>query len=368
MKLLRSVVHATVLVLPSMLHSQSVTLDLVPSSANLSACPGESFEVTAHLSNPGRLEVGGYQIFLRFPAEYFEAVRYEPLEIEALVETGGREPFGDGYEPCTTGVTDGWGDLAGEDVVSVIASAYGTGSPDAFQGESADLGRFIFKLRGKLTEGDGVAFHSNTEACYAPLDQSTEVFGTQGQGLLAADPTSFTVSIRDSGPFVTNFVCQDNGDSVTLTWTEPKQAGVGGYRIYRNGDPIATYPIPAVSSHVDHAPPAGNVRYEIAVLRQGGGEGCRDECRVEREVRFIRGDANRNNAINITDAVTVLAYLFQGSSISCEDAADADDDGRVLLTDAVRILGRLFQGDPPLPPPTTSPGADPTPDSLTCAS
>jgi len=83
---------------------------------------------------------------------------------------------------------------------------------------------------------------------------------------------------------------------------------------------------------------------------------------------FHRGDADQNMALELTDAIQVLGYLFLGSTTrvpECEDAADADDNGVIELTDAIRILGYLFlgTGEIPAPGPTENPcGEDPTPD------
>ena len=94
--------------------------------------------------------------------------------------------------------------------------------------------------------------------------------------------------------------------------------------------------------------------------------------------RFVRGDANADAIITLTDAVVVLNFLFSGQiAPSCLDAADADDRERdaLTLTDAVYILNWLFQGDspPPAPSPRTAEydlgdcGIDPTVDELGCA-
>jgi hypothetical protein len=86
---------------------------------------------------------------------------------------------------------------------------------------------------------------------------------------------------------------------------------------------------------------------------------------------FIRGDADDNSRVELTDAVQILGFLFQGlPAPGCFDAADADDNGGVELTDAVRILGFLFQGT--APPPAPGPvdcGEDPAEpvDALDCA-
>jgi hypothetical protein len=82
---------------------------------------------------------------------------------------------------------------------------------------------------------------------------------------------------------------------------------------------------------------------------------------------FIRGDANGDGSLDISDAVRTLAYLFQaGSPLTCFDAADANDDGETTISDPVRSLLFLYAGGPPPPPPYPEPGADPSPDDLYC--
>ncbi|MEM7233194.1 MAG: choice-of-anchor D domain-containing protein [Planctomycetota bacterium] len=81
---------------------------------------------------------------------------------------------------------------------------------------------------------------------------------------------------------------------------------------------------------------------------------------------FRRPDANNDGRINLTDAVSVLLFLFRGGSQPpCLDAADSDDNGTVNLTDAVYILNWLFRSADPVPDPgPTTCGVDPTPDEL----
>ncbi|MBI4603816.1 MAG: hypothetical protein HY721_17815 [Planctomycetes bacterium] len=78
---------------------------------------------------------------------------------------------------------------------------------------------------------------------------------------------------------------------------------------------------------------------------------------------FHRGDADPNGALQLTDAIRVLTFLFLGGDApSCLEAADADDNGVLQLTDAVRVLSYLFTGGDPPPPPGPPPspcGADP---------
>ena len=85
--------------------------------------------------------------------------------------------------------------------------------------------------------------------------------------------------------------------------------------------------------------------------------------------RFVRGNADGDGDVTITDAVTVLNFLFVGNTVPpCVAAADADDDGSVAITDAVRILNFLFSGGAAPPPPYPECGTDPTEDTLDCVS
>ena len=85
------------------------------------------------------------------------------------------------------------------------------------------------------------------------------------------------------------------------------------------------------------------------------------------EALFVRGDATRDGLLELTDAVLVLDSLFiRRVDASCYDAHDSNDDGTVDIVDPVRLLSQLFLGADPLPPPTGTPGRDPTPDSLSC--
>ncbi len=84
-------------------------------------------------------------------------------------------------------------------------------------------------------------------------------------------------------------------------------------------------------------------------------------------VRFVRGDANDDGTVNITDALTILNVLFNAElDIRCGKAMDANDDGDVNVSDAVWVLNFLFASGRPILPPYPEPGIDPTPDALPC--
>ncbi len=84
---------------------------------------------------------------------------------------------------------------------------------------------------------------------------------------------------------------------------------------------------------------------------------------------FRRGDPNNDHEVQISDAVSILSWLFaNGTRPACPDAADATDDGRIDISDAIRILLYIFWPEPggwQLPRPGAwHCGKDLTPDDL----
>ena len=70
---------------------------------------------------------------------------------------------------------------------------------------------------------------------------------------------------------------------------------------------------------------------------------------------YYPGDGNGDGALDISDAVFILDFLFQGGSGPlCPAAGGANGERGVELSDAVRLLLHLFQGAPA--PPGYAPG------------
>jgi len=75
--------------------------------------------------------------------------------------------------------------------------------------------------------------------------------------------------------------------------------------------------------------------------------------------RQVPGDISQDGRLDLTDAVALLGFLFQGTpaALPCGDGTVADPanltllddnaDGGVNLSDAVYILVYLFSGGPP---------------------
>ena len=84
-------------------------------------------------------------------------------------------------------------------------------------------------------------------------------------------------------------------------------------------------------------------------------------------ITFVRGDANGDGTVDMSDALNILNCQFAGQRCStCDSAADVNDDDSVDLTDALSALNFLYRGAarPPLPYPTC--GVDLTPKALDC--
>ena len=89
----------------------------------------------------------------------------------------------------------------------------------------------------------------------------------------------------------------------------------------------------------------------------------------------MRGDANSDGVIDLTDGVAPLLFIFAGGQVpACLDAADTNDSGAIEVTNAIVIFSWLFSGGngPMEPSPRSSAyssadcGVDPTYDSLDC--
>lgn len=88
------------------------------------------------------------------------------------------------------------------------------------------------------------------------------------------------------------------------------------------------------------------------------------------QVTFIRGDANQDSRVDLSDSIFLNNYLFKGGSAPlCFDAGDVNDDGEIDLSDGIFLNNYLFLGSD-LPPPAPYPelGEDLTEDDLRCGS
>jgi len=80
----------------------------------------------------------------------------------------------------------------------------------------------------------------------------------------------------------------------------------------------------------------------------------------------LRGDANSDDTVNVTDVSSITNYLFMGGVVPpCMNQADVNNDGVVSLSDAIYLSNWLYSGGPAPPPvyypPGSSCGVDDTP-------
>jgi hypothetical protein len=114
--------------------------------------------------------------------------------------------------------------------------------------------------------------------------------------------------------------------------------------------------------------PVGTTTVTVtAVDSAGNTESCTFDVTVTCGAQFVRGDANGDGGIDISDPTYTLRNLFMGGPGStCADAADANDDGSVTLADVIYSLNYSFRGDSAPPTPFPDCGLDGTADELGC--
>lgn len=81
---------------------------------------------------------------------------------------------------------------------------------------------------------------------------------------------------------------------------------------------------------------------------------------VSREqIVFVRGRANPDTLVDLSDAIFVLQFLFRdGPAPRPMVAADINDDNRVDLADPIYLLDYIFRGRQIVPYPYPEPGQD----------
>ncbi|MGE3964413.1 MAG: dockerin type I domain-containing protein, partial [Planctomycetota bacterium] len=161
-----------------------------------------------------------------------------------------------------------------------------------------------------------------------------------------------------------------SGGDVSLLWEALAEARPGAGGLYDLSGWLSS-PEAQLPSGASGAAGAA----AVAAAAGGGGGACpcpvgSPECETDPallDCEFIRGDANRDFAVNVADVTFILEHLFQGGPVCDQDATDVNDDGSINISDAVRLLDFLFSGGAPIVAPWPAPGLDPTVDSLNLA-
>ncbi len=92
---------------------------------------------------------------------------------------------------------------------------------------------------------------------------------------------------------------------------------------------------------------SGNFLVSIRATGVSGGSDTKDfTFRIEPQ-SFVKGDADGNGMVNISDAVYLIGYVFSGGSApSPLLAGDADCNGIITVSDAVYLISYIFSGGP----------------------
>ena len=139
-------------------------------------------------------------------------------------------------------------------------------------------------------------------------------------------------------------------------------------------DTVAGYSLRADGETIDVTAPGCETDGCVAVVvttARGSAEVSDGFCYVAPEpgAIFLRGDADSDLSVELTDAILVLNYLFlAGRAPGCMDSADMDDNSAIDLSDAIYVLNYLFLGGRLPPAPFPGCGEDSSADELDCES
>ena len=69
---------------------------------------------------------------------------------------------------------------------------------------------------------------------------------------------------------------------------------------------------------------------------------------IDDAIEYRWGDADNSNRVNLSDAVYIIRYVFQGGSAPVNlNAADANADGSANVSDAIYLISYIFSGGNP---------------------
>ncbi len=184
--------------------------------------------------------------------------------------------------------------------------------------------------------------------------------------LLFFDCIATVIAITVSGvdPAVGNWL---GGDELTVTGTAFTTDTPMSARLIAEGEePLVLEVLEVVSAtelrvSTPEAPRLGFYGIQVESVKGSA------ELAAAFEYGFIRGDANSDGSMDVSDGVYIFRFLFEGGvpDPPCRDAADTNDDGHVDIADGINVLESIFIPKD-LPPPFPGPGQDPTPDDLGC--
>ncbi len=241
------------------------------------------------------------------------------------------------FDEVLTGTTDCAVTRISADGTTILYSTY-LGGPDGTAGASSDVSEYGW---GIAVDDQGRAWVAGlTSSAAFPLREAGDVtYNGLVDGFLAVISPDGTQ--LQYGSYL-------GGDQLDVAY-DVALDGNGGIVVV--GETGATFPIHDAfdATHGGHGPDAFVARFETA------------------DHPFVRGDANHDGLVDISDAITVLSYIYGGLPDPDEislDAADVNDSGAIDIADPISLLQYLINGGAPPMAPFPMCGTDPTPDSL----
>lgn len=184
----------------------------------------------------------------------------------------------------------------------------------------------------------------------AGVDGATTSCAVDVQEPLPSPVAGFTPSVSGgSAPLIVDFVDNSSGEINTWLWNY----GDGFTSLEQN--PTHTFTDP------------GSFEVTLTVAGPGGVDSISSTIVVTAaSVPFVRGDANSDGVLDVSDPVQTLDYIFGSGQVTCLSSMDFDDGGILDIADAISQLSFIFGIGVAPSAPFPDCGVDPTPDSLGC--
>jgi hypothetical protein len=160
----------------------------------------------------------------------------------------------------------------------------------------------------------------------------------------------------DLGPFATSLAEFPGSSDAILAVIEEDALGSGSGRVLLAGD---------ANWFADSA--EGGYFQQQEVMFLNAMAWLSEHVHEPAGARFLRADCNGNGAVDISDAICILNWLFIGAGEpSCIAAANPNGDAAVDISDASHLLNYLFLGGPAPVAPFPECGPLPDAEPLSC--
>ena len=230
---------------------------------------------------------------------------------------------------------------------------------------------------GETVEITGSGFNDTVQVFFGERRASDVVFvnETTVTAEVPIGDAAVEVGARNVGSPLSNTLPFDYPPAPVLTSVEPATgvpgevvdiAGSGFHdsvRVFFGPNEAATISFIDANNITAEVPP-GSGDAPVAARNITGGDS--NALAFSYPPQFLRGDPNGDLRVDVSDAVKVLLYAFAGSALDCEESADADDNGAIELTDAVYIVDFLYRDGPAPSEPFPFAGFDFDADDLGC--